>query len=53
MIIKQFAIDKYADSNFGIFLFYGKNEGLQNEVLQDKFLNNLREQYANMMKLNF
>ena len=42
MIIKQFAIDRYADSNFGIFLFYGKNEGLQNEVLQDKFLNNFK-----------
>ena len=42
MIIKHFIIDKVVGNNFGIFLFYGKNEGLQNEVLQDKFLNNFK-----------
>ena len=38
MIIKHFIIDKVISNNFGIFLFYGKNEGLQNETIENNFI---------------
>ena len=46
MIIKSFQINKdvILDGNF--FFFYGKNEGLQNEVIQKNFIKNFRGQIS-------
>ena len=46
MIIKSFQINKdvILDGNF--FLFHGKNEGLQNEVIQKNFIKNFRGQIS-------
>ena len=40
MIKKYFDLKKINLSNFNLFLFYGKNDGLQNEVINDIFTNN-------------
>ncbi len=33
MIIKSFELSKFKKTNFNIFLFYGKNEGLKKELI--------------------
>ncbi len=38
MIIKLFEISKLNLSNYSLFLFYGKNEGLQSDILKENFL---------------
>ena len=43
MIKKHFEIDKVNLENNRIFLFYGENEGLKNEVIKKKFLNKFIE----------
>ncbi len=40
MIKKYFDLKKINLSNFNLFLFYGKNDGLQNEVINDIFTSN-------------
>ncbi len=40
MIIKLFEISKFNLSNYNLFLFYGKNEGLQSDILKENFINN-------------
>ena len=39
MIIKNFELNEAKTSKFNIFLFYGKNEGFQNEIINNYFLN--------------
>ena len=43
MIKKHFEIEKVNLENNYIFLFYGENEGLKNEVIKKKFLNKFIE----------
>ena len=38
MIIKNFELNEVKTSKFNIFLFYGKNEGFQNEIINNYFL---------------
>ena len=38
MIIKNFELNELKTSKFNIFLFYGKNEGFQNEIINNYFL---------------
>ena len=38
MIIKNFQLNEVNTSKFNIFLFYGKNEGFQNEIINNYFL---------------
>ena len=40
MIVKNYEIRKLNINKFKLFLFYGKNDGLQNEILDDFFLKN-------------
>ena len=42
MIKKYFDLKKINLSNFYLFLFYGKNDGLQNEVINDIFTSNFK-----------
>ena len=44
MIIKYYELDKQGIDEYKFYLFYGKNEGLQNEVLINKFKNNTQDQ---------
>ena len=44
MIIKYYELDKHRIDEFKFYLFYGKNEGLQNEVLINKFKNSTEDQ---------
>ena len=44
MIIKSFDLNKTDLTNIHLFLFYGKNEGLQNELIQKKFIENFNGQ---------
>ncbi len=34
MIIKSYEVNKVNIKDYDIFLFYGKNEGLQNEIIE-------------------
>mgnify|MGYP001321932517 FL=1 len=40
MIVKHFEISKKTLAKFDLYLFYGKNEGLQNEIIKHKFILN-------------
>ncbi len=40
MIIKHFEISEKTLTKFDLYLFYGKNEGLQNEIIKQKFIHN-------------
>ena len=42
MIIKYFEIDKTDLNKSNFYLFYGKNEGLQNEIIEKSFINNFQ-----------
>ena len=42
MIKKYFDLKKINLSNFNLFLFYGKNDSLQNEVINDIFTSNFK-----------
>ncbi len=42
MIIKNFQIDKTDLNKSNFYLFYGKNEGLQNEIIEKSFINNFQ-----------
>ena len=39
MIIKNFQIDKTDLNKYNFYLFYGKNDGLQNEIIEKSFIN--------------
>ena len=38
MIIKSYEVNKVNIKDYDIFLFYGKNEGLQNEIIEKNFV---------------
>ena len=38
MIVKAFEFNKLKTSNYNFYLFYGKNEGLQNEIINKYFV---------------
>ena len=38
MIIKRFEVNKKIIDKFNFFLLYGKNEGLQNEIIKLQFI---------------
>ena len=38
MIIKSYEVNKVNIKDYDIFLFYGKNEGLQNEIIEKNFI---------------
>ena len=40
MIFKSFQLSKLDFDKYNLYLFYGKNEGFINEVIQDYFINN-------------
>ena len=42
MIIKYFDLKKTNLDNYNLYLFYGNNDGLQNEVIKDNFTNNFK-----------
>lgn len=42
MIIKYFEIDKTDLNKSNFYLFYGKNDGLQNEIIEKSFINNFQ-----------
>ena len=42
MIIKYFEIDKTNLNKSNFYLFYGKNDGLQNEIIEKSFINNFQ-----------
>ena len=42
MIIKNFEISKISSNKNNIFLLYGKNEGLQNEIIEKNFIINFK-----------
>ena len=42
MIIKYFDLKKTNLDNYNLYLFYGNNDGLQNEVIIDNFTNNFK-----------
>ena len=42
MIIKQYQIKNTNLNKYNLYLLYGKNEGLQNEVISEKFLKNFK-----------
>ena len=44
MIVKVFEFKKINISKFSLFLFYGKNEGLQNEIINKHFLDKFEGQ---------
>ena len=44
MIIKVFEFNKLKTSNYKFYLFYGKNEGLQNEIIKKYFVDKFEGQ---------
>ena len=42
MIIKNFELERIKKSNLSLYLFYGQNEGLKKEVLENCFIKNFR-----------
>ncbi len=42
MIIKSYEINKIELNKFNFFLFYGKNEGAQTEIINQYFMNNFK-----------
>ena len=44
MIVKNFDLNKKIINNYKFFLLYGKNEGLQNEIIQSQFLKDFEGQ---------
>tara|TARA_B100000674_G_C37973628_1_gene978179 strand:- start:2403 stop:3380 length:978 start_codon:yes stop_codon:yes gene_type:complete len=44
MIVKVFEFNKLKTSNYNFYLFYGKNEGLQNEIINKYFVDKFEGQ---------
>ena len=53
MIVKSFELNERIVDNYRIFLLYGKNEGLQNEIIQSQFLKNFKGQIDKYDELEF
>ena len=42
MIFKNFQLNKLNFDNYNLYLFYGKNEGFQNEIIQEYFIKSFK-----------
>ena len=42
MIIKNFELERIKKSNLSLYLFYGQNEGLKKEILENCFIKNFK-----------
>ena len=42
MIIKNFELERIKKSNLSLYLFYGQNEGLKKEVLENCFIKDFK-----------
>ena len=42
MIFKNYQLNKLNFDNYNFYLFYGKNEGFQNEIIQEYFIKNFK-----------
>ena len=42
MIFKNFQLNKLNFDNYNLYLFYGKNEGFQNEIIQEYYIKNFK-----------
>ena len=47
MIKKYYELNKTNLTNFNMFLIYGKNEGLQNDIISKFFLSEFNEKINN------
>lgn len=52
MIIKEFQINKNIIDNHNLFLFYGINEGLKDEVIRSKFKNQQDASFKNISEVD-
>ena len=50
MILKNFELNKLDADKFNLLLLHGKNEGLQNDIIENYFLKNFIGQ-INMTKI--
>jgi len=53
MIVKNFELNKKILDKHNFFLFYGKNEGLQNEIIQSQFLKDFGGQIDKYDEIEF
>ncbi|MDC2999830.1 DNA polymerase III subunit delta [Candidatus Pelagibacter sp.] len=53
MIIKHFGLNKQNTNKYNIFLMYGKNEGLKNEILHCQFINEFEGQIDKYDEIEF
>ncbi len=53
MIIKHFGLNKQNTNKYNIFLMYGKNEGLKNEILHSQFINEFEGQIDKYDEIEF
>ncbi len=53
MIVKNFELNKKILDKHNFFLLYGKNEGLQNEIIQSQFLKNFGGQIDKYDEIEF
>ena len=53
MIVKNIELNKKIVDKYKIFLLYGKNEGLQNEIIQSQFLQNFEGQTDKYDEIEF
>ena len=47
MIVKHYQVEKLSLNEYNFFLLYGKNEGLQKEIIEKKFVNNFEGEVIN------
>ena len=53
MIVKSFELNKKIVDKYRFYLLYGKNEGLQNEIIQSQFLKNFEGQIDKYDEIEF
>ena len=53
MIIKSYELNKKIVDKYRFYLLYGKNEGLQNEIIQSQFLKNFEGQIDKYDEIEF
>ncbi len=53
MIVKNFELNKKIVDKYRFYLLYGKNEGLQNEIIQSQFLKNFEGQINKYDEIEF
>ncbi|MDC3163691.1 hypothetical protein OA617_00450 [Candidatus Pelagibacter sp.] len=53
MIIKNFELNKKIVDKYRFFLLYGKNEGLQNDIIQSQFIKDFEGQIDKYDEIEF